>query len=103
MASVITINENEYKIDFTFNTLSEFEQAYGKPISEAVKDARIDTMILLFQFSLRMDKPKITKKQAGDLLTAYTKAEGGAINELFEMIGNACAELMGDKAPPSDE
>lgn len=101
MTNTVTINEKEYQVKFSFNTLAEFENEYGKPLAESANDTRISTILMLFKYSLRLNHPKLTTKQVGDLLTQYTE-EGGSITDLFSMIGDATTKLMGGNTPSKE-
>lgn len=87
-------------LKYTFNTLIELEEDFGKPIAEigganmTMKDVRT-----LIYHGLKWEDKKLTPEKTGELISDYIDNDN-SFQELIEVVGKAFTKAMGNSAVP---
>lgn len=80
--------DKAYNLVFTINALSDVEEMTGTPFTELVKGGQFSALRIIFYCGLLEENPKITLKDAGNILEGYLKA-GNAVTDAFELVNKA--------------
>lgn len=95
---IITIDNKEYEIKFTINTLCDMTKTGINIMKLNEEDFDIVMIRSLFYFGLKSSDKKMTESKAGDLMDEYIHQEGNDFGKLTQEVMAAFADSLGTKA-----
>lgn len=87
-------------LKYTFNTLVELEEDFGKPIAEVGANMTMKDARTLIYHGLKWEDKNLTPDKTGELISNYIE-NGNSFQELFEEAGKAFTKAMGNSAVPT--
>lgn len=95
---IIEINNKEYELRFTINTLCEMSEQGFDVMDMTTVRINMRTVRDLFYYALKGANKKITKNQAGELMDQFIE-DGHNFDELIEIVMDALGRSLGTKKP----
>ena len=87
-------------LKYTFNTLLDIEDDFGKPINEITGSMTMKDARKLIYHGLKWEDKKVTEQSTGELIAEYID-NGGSFQELMDIVSKAFTKSLGTSVAPS--
>ena len=87
----LEIGDKIYELSYTINSAADIEEMTGRPFSAIFKTGEFSGLRLIFWCGLLDSMPKISKREAGNILEEYIN-EGHTMEEVSALIDKAASQ-----------